>query len=197
VYEIANVEFSEHGVWTAEIEADIAEHGKQRATTPIPVGDTHRAIAVGDKAPASVNPTLANRGKLPLKAVDSRAQGDTVPDPELHETTIKEALAAKRPLVVAVTTPVYCTSRFCGPITETVAEVSKNYDDVTFIHVEVWGDYDAQQLNQAAAEWIQLGGEGGNEPWLFVVGRDGVVKARFDNVLTREELTTAIEQYAK
>jgi hypothetical protein len=107
VYELEDVEFNEPGVWMAEIEADIAERGKQRATTPIPVGNEHGAIAVGDKAPASVNPTLANRGKLPITAVDSRGQGATVPDPELHETTIKAAIAKKRPMVVAVTTPVF------------------------------------------------------------------------------------------
>ena len=78
---------------------------------------------------------------------------------------------------------------------DTVAKEKKAQAD--FIHVEVWGNYDNQQLNAAAAEWVARIPGGGNEPWGYVVGSDGIVKARFDNVVTEAELRAAIDEYAK
>jgi hypothetical protein len=169
------------------------------ATAALSVTTEHTAVAVGERAPASVNPTVAAHGKLPLAAVDSRAQAGTpVPDPSLHATTIKAALAAKRPLVVVVSTPAFCTSRFCGPITDFVEHIAAQSGGRTaFVHIEVWGDYEDRRLNEAAAEWVARGEAEGNEPWVFVVGSDGVVKARFDNVVSEAQLTDAIDRYAR
>ncbi len=39
-------------------------------------------------------------------------------------------------------TPVFCVSRFCGPVTEMVEELAHRYDDrAVFIHVEIWKDF--------------------------------------------------------
>ena len=198
VYE-TEVTLSEPGIWTADVEADIDGLGKLTAQTTFQVNTQHSAIAVGDKAPATKNPTMSARGKLPWEAVDSRAESRaTVPDPDLHQILIPDALAAKRPIVLTVSTPVYCMSKFCGPITDMVDTVAKEKKaQADFIHVEVWGNYDTQQLNAAAADWVALTPGGGTEPWVYVVGSDGIVKARFDNVVTEEELRAAIDEYAK
>jgi hypothetical protein len=199
VYETAPVDFPTAGIWTVDVSADVKGLGPMTASTPLQIASTHTAVAVGQKAPPSVNPTIADHGKLPLSAVDSRAQGKApVPDPILHQVTIKAALAAHRPLVIVVSTPIYCESKFCGPTTDMVESLARQYGkQADFIHVEVWGDYNAQQLNKAAAEWIARGQGDGNEPWVFVVGRDGIVKARFDNVVTKADLVQAIKRYSR
>jgi hypothetical protein len=74
-------------------------------------------------------------------------------------------------------------SRFCGPLTETIATTATQFSDrADFVHLEVWENFDEQQLNAAAAEWIQTE-DGGNEPWVFLVDEDGRIAARWDNVL--------------
>ena len=57
--------------------------------------------------------------------------------------------------VVVFATPVYCTSRFCGPVTDMVQELARAYSDrASFIHVEIWQDFEKKELTRAAAEWL-------------------------------------------
>jgi hypothetical protein len=49
-------------------------------------------------------------------------------------------------------------------------------------------------VNRAAADWIFPSGKGHfHEPWVFVVGRDGKVTQRFDNVASDAELAGAVQ----
>jgi len=193
----ATIGFDEPGIWTADVDAEVEGLGRLHASTEFQVATEHEAIAVGDRAPVSNNYTIANHDDAALRAVDSRAQtGTTVPDPELHRATIAGVVAARRPLVVVFSTPVYCQSRFCGPITDMVAEVAKEYaGKAAFVHVEIFKDFDKQIVNDAALQWLQRvpGGEI-HEPWVYVVGSDGTVRDRFDNVITRDELIAAIRR---
>ena len=85
-------------------------------------------------------------------------------------------------------TPVYCTSRFCGPVTDLVDELAHQYGDrADFVHVEIRRDFQSKTVNKSAADWV-LRGDQLNEPWVFVIGADGRISARFDNVVTRGEL---------
>lgn len=156
-------------------------------TASFQVHDAHQVPAVGDQAPRSDNLTLDS--DVPPAAIDSRAGTDgEIPDQHLHDTTIAEAIEAGRPAVVVFSTPVYCVSRFCGPITDAIADLADTYGDrADFIHIEVWRDFDAGELNDTATEWIQTS-DGGNEPWVFLIGADGTIRARWDNVLDRVHL---------
>ncbi len=85
-------------------------------------------------------------------------------------------------------TPTYCVSRFCGPVTDMVLGLSRDYKDrAEFIHVEIWRDFEKGEINKAAAEWLYRG-EDLQEPWVFLIGADGKIVARWDNVATREEI---------
>ena len=151
------------------------------------VADRHQIPAVGDQALATDNLTLVS-SDVPAAAVDSRAATEGTPDPELHQSTIAAALAAHRPIVAVFATPVYCVSRFCGPVTDMVAALAHDYADrATFVHIEIWRDFDKHILNKAAADWLYRNDDL-NEPWVFVIGADGRIVARFDNVATRDEL---------
>ena len=95
-----------------------------------------------------------------------------------------------------ISTPTYCVSLFCGPVTDMVSGLAKDYANrARFIHVEVWKDYKAQQLNDAAKEWIaRTPDQDINEPWVFLIGADGKIAARFDNVVTRSELEPLLQK---
>jgi hypothetical protein len=133
--------------------------------------------------------------KAPRSAVDSRARGGKkIPDSELHEATIAEAMRRGRPALVVFSTPVYCVSRFCGPITDMVEELARDYSGrAEFIHVEIWRDFEKGVINEAAAEWL-LRDNDLREPWVFLIGHDGRIVARWDNVATRDEIEPLLKR---
>lgn len=184
----APVAFDRAGFWKVHLTARLVGEAKPRtATAAFSVRDKHALPAPGDPALPSENLTVRSPD-VPTKAVDSRADGADIPDPELHQTTIARALTLHRPAVVVFATPVYCTSRFCGPVTDMVQELARAYADrASFIHVEIWQDFEKQVLTKTAAEWL-LRNNDLNEPWVFVIGADGRIAERLDNVVTRDEI---------
>jgi hypothetical protein len=190
-----DVELDEPGNWGLRVLAELDDGRTLEGQTVFPVAAAAAVPAVGDEAPRSVNLTLDDvaEGRARPVALDSRAQDDDtpvgdIPDPHLHERTVAASLDAGRPVLVAIATPVYCVSRFCGPLTAVISDLAIEYEDVIdTVHIEVWEDFDEQVLNPAAAEWIQTE-LGGNEPWVFLVDGTGTIIARWDNVLDVEEL---------
>lgn len=191
VYE-ATVDLDEPGFWALRVVAELEDGTVMAGTGSFPVGEVPEVPAVGDEAPRTVNHTVADveAGTVQPVALDSRAQGEDpeIPDLHLHDTTIAEAIEAGRPAVVVFSTPVYCQSRFCGPLVNVLADLAHDYEDrAEFIMVEVWEDFEETRLSDAAAEWIQTE-LGGNEPWAFLIDGDGRIAARWDNVLDVAEL---------
>lgn len=190
----AEVTFDKAGFWGVEVTADIdGTDEPQAASSAFSVLPRHEVPFPGDPAIASENPTVGSPG-VPPQAIDSRANAETpVPDPELHATTVAAALAEGRPVLLVISTPTYCVSQFCGPITEMVADLAKGYADrARFVHIEVWRDFEGKQLNEAAREWIAQG-ENINEPWVFLIGADGKISARWDNVASRSEIEPLLQ----
>jgi hypothetical protein len=183
--------FPQAGFYQVEVSAKVL--GKQRtATAAFAVNDKHAVPAVGQPALRTDNHTISSTD-VPPAAIDSRAATGAIPDPELHQTTIAAAIAAHRPAVVVFATPVYCQSRVCGPVTDMVQDLSHTYGDrASFIHIEIWRDFQNQTVNQAAADWLLNCSM--CEPWVFVIGADGNITARFDNVTTRDELEPILKQ---
>ena len=186
------------GFWQVEVTAATVT-GTKRSTASFEVQATSVLPRPGDRAPDTDNPLPGATG-VTLAAIDSRAdeQATAVPDPELHAITIAEALRAGRPLIVVVSTPTFCESRLCGPITESVAALARaNRTDLAFVHLEVWRDYNASELNPAAQQWIDPNRtHEGNEPWVFVVNRNGMIVDRFDNVASDDDLLDAASKVA-
>ncbi len=190
----ANVRFDRAGLWEVEVTPEAEGRAGGRGRASFEVLEEHKVPAVGDEAPRSENLTLAST-EAPKGAIDSRAATEgSIPDPELHAIMIKGALEQRRPVLVVFSTPVYCVSRFCGPITDLVAQLASEYSDrAAFIHVEIWRDREGDEINQAAAEWLYRDGDL-QEPWVFLIGADGRIAARWGNVATREEIEPLLRQ---
>ncbi len=189
----ATTRFPTAGQWLVTV--DIVVGGKRQQTTaaPFEVLDRPKQISVGDVAPKTVNRLP---GSQPETAVDSRATAGQVPDPLLHQQTVAQAIATQKPTMVVISTPVFCVSRFCGPVTDSVSRLAGRYGkQMNFVHIEVWRDYDKHQVNKAAAAWIFRDPNGDlNEPWVFVVNGRGRVTQRFDNVVSDTQLSSAVTQ---
>ena len=139
--------------------------------------------AVGAKAPDSATPTLADANAASLTT-------RSPPDLGLLRYSVASSLAAHRPFVVTFATPKFCTSRTCGPVVDVVDAVRRRLASsrVHFIHVEVFTDNDpAKGYNRWMRQWGLR-----SEPWTFLVGRDGRVKAKFEGSVSESELTAAI-----
>lgn len=192
VYATEAIAFPHAGYWEATATFTI-EGGTERVTAAFEVLDRHRVPAVGEPAPRTDHPVAGAVGIDPV-TIDSRAgNGEPIPDPELHTTTIAAALAARRPLTVVIATPAFCESRMCGPVTDAVAAVATRHRDrMDFVHLEVFAEAGEQRLNPWTAEWIARPGAGGNEPWVFVVDADGIIRHRFDNVANEVIVEAAV-----
>jgi hypothetical protein len=190
----AEVPFDRPGFWEVQVTADIEGRGERSATAAFVVLPEHRVPAPGERAIASDNLT-AESTDAPTAAIDSRARdGKQIPDPMLHETTIAEAIRRGRPALVVFSTPVYCVSRFCGPITDMVEELARDYSErAEFIHVEIWRNFEKSVINEAAADWL-LRDNDLREPWVFLIGSNGRIVAQWDNVATRAEIEPLLER---
>jgi hypothetical protein len=194
VYEAADVTFDRAGFWQVTVTADVEGIGPQTALATLPVAEEPALPAPGDAAPPTENLTVDSKG-VPAAAVDSRAVDDgRIPDAELHRSTIAAALEEGRPALVVFATPVYCVSQFCGPVTDMVQDLAGRYDDrATFIHVEIWEDYEDQVLNEAATDWLQLPSGELTEPWLYLIGADGAIVDRWSSLWSEDEVAAALE----
>jgi hypothetical protein len=112
------------------------------------------------------------------------------PDRGLLRFSIADSLADHAPFVVTFATPRYCTSRTCGPVVDVVEQARKRFEgsSIRFIHVEIYkGNRPQNGENRWVREWRLPG-----EPWTFLVGRDGRIKAKFEGSVSTRELESAI-----
>lgn len=194
-YQADSVVFPRPGNWEVTATLQIGD-SSVTTTDAFEVLPERIVPAPGEPAPRSMN-KLAGDASVEPTAIDSRASDGVVPDPELHAITVAGAIDTGRPTMVVVSTPTYCVSRFCGPITDTIDELRESYgDSVNFVHLEVWDNYEESIVTKASAEWIFPNGPdggGGNEPWVFLIGSDGVITDRWDNVTNETQLRQALD----
>jgi hypothetical protein len=194
VYEVEGVTFSQAGPWAVEVTAQVDGVGVVQGSVTFDVVAEAAVPAPGDRAPRADNAVIGDRG-VPDDQIDSRAlDGEPIPDPSLHRVSITDSIERGRPAVVLFSTPTYCQSRFCGPVTDMVESLSRSYgEQADFIHVEVWKDFERSIANPAAVTWL-LEDDGLNEPWLFVVDENGRIVERWDNLVIRDEVESTIQQ---
>jgi hypothetical protein len=158
---------------------------KIQAVGNIVVKPKTEAPDIGEAAFPSDTPTLANST---LKELTT----STKPDPALYRISVADAIKAKKPFVVVFATPKYCTSRTCGPVVDVVSAVRRKHKDsgIDFIHAEIYKDNDPTKgENTWVREWKLP-----SEPWTFLVGSDGTVKARFEGTVSVDELNAAVDK---
>jgi hypothetical protein len=140
---------------------------------------------VGARAYPSATPTLASvRGRV------NELTTSVPPDRGLLRYSVAESLRAHVPFVVTFATPRFCSSRTCGPVVDVVDRVRRRFGGkrIRFIHVEIYRDNDPRKgENRWVREWRLP-----SEPWTFVVGGDGRVRAKFEGAVSVRELEASI-----
>jgi hypothetical protein len=175
----AQVEFPEAGNWMVAATIQ-AESGRAVGQGAVAVAAEVPA-AVGSKAKALATPvatTAAGRKKICTRE----------PACPLHEISLDDALKAGRPTVVNFGTPLLCTSQICGPVVdEQMVVAGKLGSKASFIHVEIYPSRDTSKPVRALTEYGFT-----TEPWLLVVDRDGVIRARYEGPVTAGQIETAL-----
>ena len=193
---VANVTFPEAGLYGAEFSTAASGGQPDTIRMTFEVQPTSGVVRVGQRAPASKTPTLADVGGDP-----ARISTDPHPDPAFYRTSIDQALADHQPFVVVFATPRFCTSSQCGPTLDRLKPYAARYPSITFIHVEpyvlklVGGSLQASLDSNGdlvptdvTTQWGLL-----SEPWVFVVDRTGIVRASFELIFSDAELTVALD----
>jgi hypothetical protein len=186
---VAQVDIPSPGNWWF---AAIASEGNQRAAGmgAMKVVATPSAPGIGSKAISVKTPvatTLAG-----LRQIDTRDPPST-----MHYISLDQALKNGKPTVVVFSTPLLCMSRMCGPVTDEVYEVyfTIGKQRANFIHVEEFLPGPKLQppapteANQSPGfkAWHLL-----TEPWVFVIDRHGIIRARFEGPVVASEIEAAL-----
>lgn len=144
----------------------------------LPVG--HRLTEVRS---ALRQPVLGDPG-VTITDIDSGVP----PDP-FHDTTIAQALAQHRPMVLYFGEPGRCPSRTCGPTVQVLEQIWPEFRDrMVFEHIEIHYPASSEALNPI---YVAFGLT--SEPWVYFVNADGVVADRFEGFVTVDELRAAAE----
>ena len=184
---VAHPTFDEAGSWGVEVTATIEGKTFDPVGAAFTVLQEGTSVAVG--APAPQSDTLTLDDVTDITDIDT----SDPPIPEMHTMTIAQAVTSGKPSVIVFATPAFCLSRICGPTKEVVDELFLLYkEQVNFVHVE---PYDVEKARNgeglfpinATEQWgLQ------SEPWVFLVDRDGIVAAKFEGVVTLDELQDAL-----
>jgi len=175
----------EPGIYDLEVDID-----GQRIPMPVQAfaANDVKIVTAGQPFPALITPTLAM--PEPMDSICTLFDG---PCP-FHEHTVADVLADGDPLAFLIATPQFCSTSYCGPVVETLIEAADSFPSVRPIHLEVYENTDEANGSlsnlRAASQLAEIGLD--FEPSLFLVGRDGIVADRIDNVFDRAELELAL-----
>ncbi|MEC9140137.1 MAG: hypothetical protein VYB71_00050 [Chloroflexota bacterium] len=189
VYIIESVPFAEAGIWEAHLSVSGPNvSGTQRATLTFQVKDQSKTFAIGDIPPPSQNSTVRDVTSLEeITTLDPIVPG-------LYELTVAEALEGSKPFVVIFSTPAFCVTEMCGPVLDVAVKVYADYQDrVEFIHIEPWDLPAIRNEGKLVPTSITTEWRLPTEPWTFVVGKDNRITARWESLVTPEELTAALD----
>jgi hypothetical protein len=145
--------------------------------SPIAVIDSPTTPGVGQRAVSVATPTPGHLGGV--ASLCTRR-----PVCPMHAVSLDKALRARKPIVFTIASPLLCTSRTCGPVVDEVLDVrARHLKDATFIHAEPYQGNTATILSPAANAWKIP-----SEPWVWVIDKAGVVRARFEGPVVAAEI---------
>lgn len=179
-----DLDFTSDGEWRI---AALVKQGEETVATLLPsatVGEFKRVPRVGQRAPEIHTPTVADAGGDASK-VTTRVPPDTQ-----NRVDYAEALG-REPIVLLFATPQFCQSRVCGPVVDVAEQVKEQYgDEAAFIHMEIYKDNDPSKGVRQQVRAFHLP----SEPWLFVIDRQGIIRAEIEGAFGVDRLTKVVRE---
>jgi len=151
--------------------------------SPIAVIDSPTTPGIGQRAVPVATPTPGHPGGVANLCTRK-------PVCPMHAVSLDKALRAHKPLVFTIASPLLCTSRTCGPVIDEVLDVrARHLKDAIFIHAEPYQGNTATILSPAANAWKIP-----SEPWVWVIDKTGVVRARFEGPVVAAEIEPELKK---
>ena len=200
VYEATDVTFDEAGIWRATLSIEIDSVPRQ-LTTDFPVRHGVGIPAPGMPALATENLTMDSKRPARGDRFDGRRRRR---DPRPRAPRVddrgrdRRRPARPRPL------------RHAGVLHQPVlrpgghraaADRARTYPDrAVYIHIEIWKEYDRPRPRSSikgAADWLLRETPDGTpemtEPWLYLIGSDGVIADRWGPLFDPADVAAALE----
>jgi len=176
------------GTWLAV--AEVQRPGKSTSefgAAQFQIGRRTAMPKEGDLATSVPTPTYSDhRGVDPICTAK--------PICPMHAISLDTALESGKPTVLIIATPQFCQSALCGPETQVVGGVSKEFSGrINFIHVEVYKDnkdttIQRQILSPAAALWHL-----DEEPAIYYIDSARLIKSRTIGPADRGEVRASAQ----
>jgi hypothetical protein len=177
------------GFWGLQVTTTTEAGVVVEAQTAARVAEQSSTPGIGDPAPRSVTPTVRDTDDL------STISSSEIPDPDLYQLSVDQALDSDKPLVVVFASPAFCVSATCGPQVNLVGQVKERHqNEANFIHVEVFVNPHLIEEGRPTGGWSPVIDEWGmlSEPWTFVIDSKGLVRAKFEQFTPAEEIEAAL-----
>lgn len=181
----AQVPLPEAGQWRL---AALIKEGSKLGATPLPsatAGEVNAVPGVGTKAPLIHTPTAQEAGG-DLSKITTRIPPDTQ-----NEVDYADVLG-KEPILLLFATTKFCQSRVCSPVVDVAEQAKAKFgNEARFIHMEIYNDKNPSNLTvlpQVRAFHLP------SVPWLFAIGREGVVKSAVEGGFGTELMDEAVQK---
>jgi hypothetical protein len=179
--------------------------GERWTTTTVSVRDPAGVPVRGDAAPASRTPT-ANDVLYDL----TRLTADEHPNPAFYSRSVARSIADGVPFALVLDSAGFLETPACGSALVVMHRLTSEIPSVAVIHAEPYTTRDTGGTltldppggPARLAAWSEEWGLGaaafgtGSIPWVFVVDRDGLVRATFQGVMGSEEIAVALADVA-
>ena len=181
---VTRLKFPRAGAWGIELQARDDNGSSATARLTVTVNDAPQTPGLGTPAPRSRN--LIASDVRDLRQIDTSQK----PDHRLHQVRISDAITQRKPQLIVFATPQFCTSRMCGPVVDIVRQLLPEYNKrIAFTHQEIWQDFASKKVFPTVEEWRLV-----SEPWTFVVDGEGIIRGKFEGLVTVRELEQALQQ---
>ena len=189
---IDSVTFDEPGYWGTSFTIGNGESGQGEIQgMAFEVLRDSLTPKIGEKVPSINNLTIKDVNDF--SDISSRVMED-----DMHRYSVAQALDLGKPFVVLFSTPMFCISRMCGPITDVAAGLHAKYgEQVPFIHIEPYDLKIAREEGRLVTVDAMHAWNLVSEPWLFVIDEDGRVSQRFEGLVSAGELELALTEVLK
>jgi hypothetical protein len=156
----------------------------KKSLPTIKVGEFTKIPEVGEKAPLIQTPTAQDVGG-DLAKLSTRVPPDTQ-----NKVNYADVLG-KEPILLLFTTPKFCQSRVCGPVTDVAQQAQHEFEGkANFIHMEIFNENDPSQGVRPQVRRFHLP----TEPWLFAINREGVVVATIEGGFGTQLMRKTVEK---
>ena len=189
---VAYVNFDNAGRWGLALDVIDKENDEtyQDLQLSLFVQERTSAPQLGEIPPASIQALVSDVADI------SEIDSSLPPNPDLHNMTIKEAIESPKPALVAFVTPGFCQTKFCAPTMEYIVnplyEIYGN--EINFVHIEPFDLEKARSgeglfPTKSVTEWKLL-----SEPFIFILNSKGEVSAKFEGIMSLEEVELELKK---